>query len=253
MTPIRVLIIDDEALARERLIRLLHEFDHIDVIGEAQCVAEACVVIDALRPDLIFLDIRLGDGDAFDILSNINHIPRIIFATAFTDYAHRAFEHRAVDYLLKPVDSTRLTDAIGRMSEPVAEHPAQALEAILELASSLRQRHRSTSFPVTLGDRTLFIRFDDITYFEARDKLVFLATRDKKEYPLDASLTKLIESLPGQFVQIHRSFVINRDHLTEIHRYFSGKYKLLLGKPMIVTIESGVTYKEVVDELKQAM
>jgi two-component system LytT family response regulator len=124
------------------------------------------------------------------------------------------------------------------------------LEALLELASSLRQQPKPVSYPVTVGDRTLFVRYDDITHFEARDKLVYLCTREKKEYPIDISLSRLAETLPPQFVQVHRAFVINCDFLSEIHRYFGGKYKLLLGRPMIVTVESGSTYKEVVEKLR---
>jgi two-component system LytT family response regulator len=251
MNPLRALIIDDESLARERLQRQLKSHHRIYVVAECGSVAEACERIDQDLPDLVFLDIRLGDGDAFDILRQIRHIPHVIFTTAYSDYAHRAFEHKAIDYLMKPIEESRLADAIQRLpSEPTHDTKA-SLESLLELAQSLRQVPKPISYPITVGDRTLFVRFDDITHFEAKEKLVYLHTRDKKEYPLDVSLTRLSETLPGQFVQVHRAFIINRDVLSEIHRYFGGKYKLLLGRPMIVTVESGVTYKEIVEKLKQ--
>jgi len=250
MSTLRTLIIDDEPLARERLQRQLREYRRIHVVAECGSVAEACESIDNILPDLVFLDIRLGDGDAFDILRQIRHIPHVIFTTAYSDYAYRAFEHNALDYLMKPIEDARLANAIQRLPNENTLDSRASLESLLELAQSLRQAPKPISFPVTVGDRTLFVRFDDITHFEAKDKLVYLNTRDKKEYPLDQSLTRLIETLPGQFVQIHRAFIINRDFLSEIHRYFGGKYKLLLGRPMIVTIESGSTYKDIVDNLK---
>ncbi len=253
MNIVKAIVVDDEPLARERLVRQLQSHPHIRVIDQCGSVREAVSKIDQLLPDLVFLDVRLGDGDAFDILSGITHVPRVIFSTAFSDYAYRAFEHKAVDYLLKPVDEARLADALQRIPNTVTQNSSTSLEALLELAASLRQEPKPISYPVTVGDRTLFIRFDDITHFEARDKLVYLLTRDKKEYPIDTSLTRLVDALPSQFVQVHRAFIINRDHLSEIHRYFGGKYKLLLGKPMIATVESGVTYKDVVDGLKQSM
>jgi two-component system, LytTR family, response regulator len=253
MKTVRTLIVDDEHLARERLARQLQAHTQIHIIAECGSVAESVSKIDELQPDLVFLDVRLGDGDAFDILSGIHHVPHIIFSTAYSDYAYKAFEHKAVDYLLKPVDAKRLADALQRLPDTSSADTKAPLQALLELASSLRHQPKPVSYPVTVGDRTLFVRYDDITHIEAKDKLVYLVTRDKKEYPIDTSLTKLTESLPMQFVQVHRAFIINRDHLSEIHRYFGGKYKLLLGKPMIVTIESGVTYKDIVDGLKQAM
>jgi len=251
MNSLKTLIIDDEPLARERLQRQLKSHSRIQVVAECGSVAEACERIDRNQPDLVFLDIRLGDGDAFDILRQIHHIPHVIFTTAYSDYAHRAFEYKAVDYLMKPIEDARLADAIQRLPSESNLNTKASLESLLELAQSLRQVSKPISYPITVGDRTLFVRFDDITHFEAKDKLVYLHTLDKKEYPLDTSLTRLIETLPRQFVQVHRAFVINRDFLSEIHRYFGGKYKLLLGRPMIVTIESGSTYKDTVDKLKQ--
>jgi two-component system LytT family response regulator len=250
MIIVRTLIVDDEQLARERLSRQLQEHTNIRIVGECGSVADSVSKIDELQPDLVFLDVRLGDGDAFDILSRIHHVPHIIFSTAYSDYAYRAFEHKAVDYLLKPVDATRLADALRRLPDTFSAATKAPLEALLELASSLRQQPKPVSYPVTVGDRTLFVRYDDITHFEARDKLVYLCTREKKEYPIDISLSRLAETLPPQFVQVHRAFVINCDFLSEIHRYFGGKYKLLLGRPMIVTVESGSTYKEVVEKLR---
>lgn len=250
MTTVRTLIIDDEHLARERLARQLRAHTHIQVVAECGNVVESVSKIDELQPDLVFMDVRLGDGDAFDVLSRIHHVPHIIFSTAYSDYAYKAFEHKAVDYLLKPVDDRRLADALQRLPHTLSTETKTPLQALLELASTLRQQPKPVSYPVTVGDRTLFVRYDDITHFEAKDKLVYLVTRDKKAYPIDMSLTKLMETLPMQFVQVHRAFVINRDYLSEIHRYFGGKYKLLLGKPVIVTIESGSTYKEVVEKIR---
>lgn len=250
MNRLRVLLVDDEQPALDRMAALLQVHASVEVVGSAKSVAEATAGIDSLKPDAVFLDVKMGDGDAFDVLKAIQHLPSIVFATAYSDYAHRAFEHRVVDYLVKPVEASRLSETISRLQSLPAHSTNQQLDQLLELAASLRQQRQPVSHPVTIGDRTFFVRYDDITHFEAREKLVYLCTKEKKEYPIDTSLSRLAESLPPQFVQVHRAFVINCDYLSEMHRYFGGKYKLLLGRPMIVTVESGSTYKDVVEKLR---
>lgn len=250
MNRLQVLLVDDEQPALDRMGNLLNDYPSVEVLGAAKSVAEAVRSIDALKPDVVFLDVKMGDGDAFDVLKSIQHIPSVVFATAYSDYAHKAFEHRAVDYLVKPIEAARLAETIQRLQSAPPRPPNQQLDQLLELAATLRQSRQPVSHPVTIGDRTLFVRYDEITHFEARDKLVYLCTKERKEYPIDTSLSRLAESLPPQFVQIHRAFVINCDLLSEIHRYFGGKYKLLLGRPMIVTVESGSTYKDIVEKLR---
>lgn len=250
MIRLRALLVDDEQPALDRMEMLLQSHPSVEIAGVSKSVADAISNIDSLMPDVVFLDVKMGDGDAFDVLKSIHHLPAVVFATAYSDYAHKAFEHRAVDYLVKPVEPARLAETIDRLHSSASNTTHQQLDQLLELAASLRQHRMPMSHPVTIGDRTLFVRYEDITHFEAREKLVYLCTKDKKEYPIDNSLSRLSDSLPPQFVQVHRAFVINRDFLSEIHRYFGGKYKLLLGRPMIVTVESGSTYKDVVEKLK---
>lgn len=248
MSPFRALLVDDEAPSRDRMRRLLAEFDErVEIVGEAGSVAQAAVLTGEMRPDLLFLDIRLGDGDAFDLLRRLDPMPQVIFVTAYSEYAHKAFEHRAVDYLLKPVTVDRLASALARLPGQPEQLGPEAVRKLLDLASTLAAGPQPTSFPVRLGDRTLFVRFADITHFEAREKLVYLHTMERKSYPIDVSLTRLMERLPGQFVQVHRAFVVNRDHIAEVHRFFGGKYRIVLGRPAVATVESGVTYKEVVE------
>jgi two-component system LytT family response regulator len=254
MKSYRALLVDDEVHARKRMSHLLSEHtDHIEIVGEANSVASAISMMKSLEPDLLFLDIKLGDGDAFDVLQQLVGKPHVIFATAYSEYAHKAFEHRAIDYLLKPVTSDRLALAIDRLpTEPVPQS-SEAMKQLLDLAASLRSAPTPISYPVRLGDRTIFVRFDDITHFEAKDKVVYLHTVEKKSYPIDRSLTQLQMQLPKSFIQVHRAYILNRTHLVECHRYFSGKYKLILGKPMLATIESGVTYKSTVEDLMNSI
>ncbi len=248
MNRFRVLIVDDESPSRDRMRRLLADFhDRVDVVGEAGSVVQAVGMAKEMRPELLFLDIRLGDGDAFDVLRQLDPMPQVIFATAYSEYAHKAFEHRAVDYLLKPVTADRLAAALARLPREPEQLTPEAVRKLLDLASTLAAGPQPTSFPVRLGDRTLFVRFADITHFEAREKLVYLNTLERKSYPIDISLIRLMERLPQAFVQVHRAFVVNRDHIAEVHRFFGGKYRIVLGRPSVATVESGVTYKDVVE------
>jgi len=254
MKTYRTILVDDEVHARNRMAQLLVDYSNqINIVGQAGSVATAVSMVKEIEPDLIFLDIKLGDGDAFDVLQQLKGKPQIIFVTAFSEFAHKAFEYRAIDYLLKPVSAERLAQSINRLPAEPEPQSSDAMKQLLDLAASLRSAAVPISYPVRLGDRTLFVRFDDITHFEAKDKIVYLHTVDKKSYPLDRSLTLLQSQLPKTFLQVHRAYIINRALLVECHRFFGGKYKLILGKPMLVTIESGVTYKDTVEDIMRSI
>jgi two-component system LytT family response regulator len=120
------LIIDDEPLARRELRRLLAEFPWVEIVGEAGDVVEAAARVEALAPDLLFLDIQMPGGSGFDLLSRLDHVPRVIFTTAYDHHAVRAFEVNALDYLLKPIEPQRLAAALAKARSASEDRPAES-------------------------------------------------------------------------------------------------------------------------------
>jgi two-component system LytT family response regulator len=243
--PLKTVIIEDEAPARERLKSLLSAFEDIDLVGEASDGPDGVVLIDDLKPDLAFLDIQLPVFTGFEVLEKIRHHPLIVFITAFDDYAIKAFEANAVDYLLKPTTPERLREAIDR----VLRRPPQALDMLLgALKSALQKPAYQERFPVKIGNEILFIPAEDVCWFHADDKYVFLHTA-QEEYLLEISLKNLESRLnPESFIRIHKSVIINNKKMVRIKRDFSGRYKVQLNDLKQSAFEIGRTYLTMVRE-----
>jgi len=248
-SPYRTLLIDDEKLAVKRLARLLSEHeDRVEIIGEAYNGVEGLQMIELLKPDLIFLDIEMPVLNGFEMLSKLNHMPTVVFATAFEAYAIRAFEENAIDYLLKPVEKERLQLTIGKLARMVS-HTADYNRQLLQLIAQFKPKKDLISIPVKTGERILLIRLEDITYFEAEDKYVYLNTADNKKYLIDYTLAVLEEKLPPNFIRTSRSTIINRLYIKEIQKYFSGRYVVLLTDKAQTKITSGLSYADKVRSL----
>jgi two-component system LytT family response regulator len=231
-TPLRVLVVDDEPLARTRLKRMLGELGGVEVVGEAGSVPEATPLVDSLAPDLVMLDVQMPGEDGFALLQQIRHRPAIVFVTAFDHYAVRAFEAHAVDYLLKPFRQERLAAAI--------EHARAALARPEELARQLQQLLATVAAPhgepperlerltVRIGQKQLILRSDDVLWFGAEDKLVFAATATDRHY-VNFTLDELERRLePSRFVRVHRSAIANLDHAAALRPGFAGTWRLQL-------------------------
>jgi two-component system, LytTR family, response regulator len=225
---LRALIIDDEELARTRLRNMLQDFeDELEVIDEAGNGKEAIKKIEALHPDIIFLDIQMPGCDGFEVVRRLNVKPFIVFVTAYDEYALKAFEENSVDYLLKPVGRKRLEMAVEKLRRLFNTHNPQLNENIERLLSRL------TSAPlmrlqVKTGDKILLVNVDDIVYFEAKDKYTFLHTVDQ-EHIIDFTLADLEGRLDKtNFIRIHRSNIINLKYIRELVKWFGGKYKVRL-------------------------
>lgn len=247
--PFRALLIDDEAPARERFRRLLAAHtDTVTVVGEAANARDGLAALATENPDLLFLDIQMPGLDGFGLLQQAAPRPRVIFVTAFAEYAVRAFEENAVDYLLKPVEPARLAAALDRLGT-APDTGRLAPDQLDALIAQLRPAPAPTTLPVRLGDRFLFVPLADITYFEARDKYVYLHTTDGKEYLLDQSLAALAQKLPSAFVQVHRGYIVHRPHVREVQKFLGGRYRLRLAGLPAPTITTGPSYAAVVQEL----
>jgi two-component system, LytTR family, response regulator len=240
--PYKTLIIDDEKLAIKRLQRLLGRYpDVFELTGEAGNGQEAYTIIEARRPDLIFLDIEMPVMNGFEMLARLSYAPSVVFCTAFDEYAIRAFEENSVDYLLKPVEEERLrrtVDKLQQLSAPLAGYSRQ----LSHLIEQFKPRKEITAIPVKTGDRILLMPLADITRFEAEDKYVYLCTADNRKFLIDYTLTTLSEKLPDTFIRISRSVVLNKMYIREIRKYFSGRYVLLLNDQAGTQTVSGLSY-----------
>ena len=255
---LRTILIDDEPLAISRLRRLLDKHhDTVEVIGEAANGAEGLTLIEAERPDLIFLDIEMPLLNGFEMLARLTTMPMIIFATAFDQYAIRAFEENSIDYLLKPIEADRLARTIQKI-KTLAERSdiTHAMvnpmtESVMKLLAQMQPKKEIHSISVKTGEKILLIPLSDIAYFEAEDKYVFLATTDGQKFLTTYTLTTLNEKLPDTFVRVSRSAMVNRQKITEIHRHFDGKFMLALGDKKGTKLTSGSTYGEAVRQLME--
>lgn len=216
----KTIIIDDEQLARQRIKRLLKEYDEVDIIGEAENGQEGLAIIEQLQPDLIFLDIEMPILNGFEMLSKLKNHPKVVFTTAYDQYAIKAFEEGSIDYLLKPIELERLDKTIKKLKQ--TNLAAAAPIAIEDLLRQINGKKSIKTLTVKIGDKILLVKLSDIVHIQAEDKYVFLHTVDGKKHLTDFTLSTLEEKLPEEFVRIHRSDIINTDYIKEIRKGFNG-------------------------------
>lgn len=216
----KTIIIEDEHLARKRLKRLLSNYSEVEIIAEAENGAQGLELINNHQPDLIFLDIEMPILNGFEMLTKLKEDqPKVIFTTAYDQYAIKAFEEGSIDYLLKPIELERLDKTIAKLKQTNLSKPTIGIE---DLLLQLKGKNTIKTLTVKLGDRILLIKFEDIVHIQAEDKYVFLHTSDGKKHLTDYTLSTLEEKLPEDFLRIHRSDIINTNHITEIRRGFNG-------------------------------
>lgn len=216
----KTIIIDDEQLARLRLIRLLKSYDHIDIIGEAVNGQDGFEKIEKLQPDLIFLDIEMPVLNGFEMLGRLTHQPKVVFTTAYDQYAIKAFEEDSIDYLLKPVEPERLEKTIKRLDQK--QHDSAGYLPLETLLKQLHLKKEIKTLTVKIGDKILLVKLDTILYINAEEKYVFLHTTDGKKHLTDFTINSLEEKLPDAFVRIHRGHIINSEYIKEIRKGFNG-------------------------------
>jgi len=238
------LIIDDEQLARQRLKRLLEPFDEINIIGEAANGLEALNLIDKLKPQLLFLDIEMPVLNGFELLERLSMQPKVVFTTAYDQYAIKAFEEGSIDYLLKPVEKDRLEKTITRLNTHQTEHQQIPIAALLQ---QLQPKNAAKNLTVKIGDRILLIKPADIVYAEAEDKYVFIYTSDGKKHITDYTITGLEQKLSEQFMQINRGAIINTDFIKEIRKGFNGSKIFVMDHIPEVKLTSGRSFNHLIN------
>jgi two-component system LytT family response regulator len=217
---LRVLIVDDEPVARRRMMRLLRAERDVDVIGEAGDGRAALQAIAEKGPDLVFLDVQIPELDGFGVLRALGgsaRIPGVIFVTAFDRYALRAFEVHAIDYLLKPFTRERLSDAVARVRDAHQRDRPAADPRLAALLEELRNRPRFLErLPARAGARIVLVDTRDIDWIQAADNYVVLHAGGR-EYLIRETLTRLEGELdPHEFVRIHRSAMVRLDRIGEL-------------------------------------
>jgi two-component system, LytTR family, response regulator len=229
----RTTLVDDEAPSRRRLRRLLQSHPEVLVVGEADSGGEAVRQIEDERPDLVLLDIQLPNYDGFEVLRRLTTTPLVIFTTGYDQYALRAFAAASIDYLLKPIEAETLARALAKLKRLTQAGQRDGLEQQLrELLKTWQGPTASPSYghrmAVQVGERALLIDLRDVTYFEAKDKYVFLHVGGR-EYAVDHTVADLEQRLnPQKFVRVHRSIIVNIDHVKEVQKWFGGKRRLVL-------------------------
>jgi two-component system LytT family response regulator len=242
---IRAVIVDDEPLARQRIRSLLVEAEDVEVIAECANGKEAIQAIEESPPDLLFLDIQMPELDGFDVLQaiGVGHVPVVIFVTAYDQFALRAFEAHALDYLLKPFDDERFEAALQRARERIRQQQGgdldRRLRALLEEVRGDRGYLQRLVVPT--GHRSVFIRTEEIDWIEAERNYIRLHVGGRA-YLLRESLSRIESALdPTTFCRIHRSTIVNIDRIQAVESLFGGEYLVVLHDGRKLT--SGRSYR----------
>lgn len=234
----KTVIVEDEMHSLDRLKTLLRDFEEIEIIGEAHDGESAIALLEELKPDLVFLDIQLPVYNGFDVLEQLSFHPEVIFVTSYNDYAIRAFEENAVDYILKPTSKERLEVSIKR----IVEKRGIQYDRILNLLKNRIFPDYVNRFTVRIRDDILVIPGDNVYYFKAEDRYVFLGTM-KNEYIYDSTLRELEESLdPQKFIRVSKSYIVSTDKILKFSKWFLGDYYLKLTDIKKTTIKIGRKY-----------
>jgi DNA-binding LytR/AlgR family response regulator len=217
---IKTVIVEDERHSLERLRDVLSSFEGLEIAGEATDGLTAVKTIDKIRPDLVFLDIQMPGCSGFEVLARISIRPMVIFVTAYDQYALKAFDENAVDYILKPSSRERIAAAVERA---LARHQLMDSQLLEALREALFKRQYLQRFLVKVGDEMLIIPESEVFYFKAEGKYVFLRT-DAKEFIIDMTLKELEQRLdPDLFCRVHKSHIVSLSKIKKISKWFHGE------------------------------
>jgi two-component system, LytTR family, response regulator len=230
--PIRALIADDEPLARKFIRRMLKDDQDLEIVGECSNGKETVAMIRKESPDVVFLDVQMPEMDGFAVLESIGieRLPEIIFTTAYEQYAIRAFELHALDYLLKPFDQARFKDAIKHAKERFySERQNDGRMQISALLENMKNKPQYLErLVIKAAGRITFLSTDEINWIEADDKYVHLHT-SKVSPMVRQTLSAMQAQLdPEKFRRVHRSAIVNVEQIKELQPLFSGEYSILL-------------------------
>jgi two-component system LytT family response regulator len=253
---IRTLLVDDEEIARRGLRVRLERANDIEIIGECQNGVEAIDAINLLSPDLVFLDVQMPELSGFDVLRSVRPqaTPHVVFVTAFDQYALRAFEFHALDYLLKPIDDERFAATLRHAREVMlardgayARQFAEAIASLTRSAALPADRPGSERLAIPTGDRVLIVRLADIDWIQASDNYVTIHV-GKKSWLLRETISALEQRLtPKGFARIHRSTIVNAQRVTELRSLPNGEFAIVLTDGTALRLSK--SYRAALDQL----
>jgi two-component system LytT family response regulator len=250
VTKIRTLVVDDEPMARERVLTLLNQQPDIVVVGECADGAQAVSAIERLDPELVFLDVQIPVFDGFSVLRAVTprRMPMVVFTTAYDEYALRAFEVHALDYLLKPFDGPRFQRALERARERIERQRAGDLgKRLLAMVQDLKPepQQQNDRLVVKSGGRIYFLRVDEIDWVDAAGNYVRLHVKGESHLFREtmAAMEKRLDA--NRFVRIHRSHIVNTDRIKELQPG-NGEHIVVLRNGVRLTLSRG--YREKLQE-----
>ncbi|MFL6516716.1 MAG: LytR/AlgR family response regulator transcription factor [Bacillus sp. (in: firmicutes)] len=225
---LKAFIVDDEPLARDELAYLLKRSKQIELVGEADCVESSVEKINNLDLDVIFLDIQLADESGIEIAAHVNKLdrpPLIVFATAFDEYALKAFELNAVDYILKPFDEKRVLQTIEKLYK-LMENKKQAIP--FSSQKSHFANERSEKLAITIDEKIVIVNLSEILYIGTNEGKTVIATENSK-YSVSDSLVTFERKLHySSIIRVHRAYLVNVDAIVEIEPWFNSTYNLIM-------------------------
>jgi len=229
---IRTLIVDDEAMARERILGLLSQEQDVEVVGQCSDGQQAVSAIQQLSPELVFLDVQMPAVDGFGVIRQVGaeRMPMVVFVTAYDEYALQAFEVHALDYLLKPFGRDRLQQCLDHARHQRDRRRAGDLgKSLLALVQDFRpEQKKQDRLGVKSGGRVFFVRTDEIDWIEAAGNYVRLHMKDQSHL-FRETMNQMESRLdPQRFFRIHRSRIVNTERIKELQPWFNGEYVVLL-------------------------
>ena len=235
----KTIIIDDERLARKELNGLLQQYPEIEIAAECGNAEEAKKAIEQMRPDLIFLDIQMPGKDGFQLLEELDYVPKVIFVTAYDEYALKAFKVNALDYLLKPVEEERLSEAIHKL---LGENDDDDLAGVVRMEHKLGQ---DDQIFLKDGEKCWFVSLKDVRMFESEGNYVRVYFNQFKPLILK-SLNNLEDRLDHTFFRTNRKFIVNLRWVQNVENWFNGGLKLTLkdGSQVEVSRRQSARFRE---------
>lgn len=254
MKPIKTLVVDDEPLAREGITTLLQAARDFTVIGVCANGEEAIEAIESKKPDVVFLDVQMPEIDGFQVLESLDpkHMPTVIFVTAYDQYALRAFDIHAVDYLLKPVDAERFAQSLDRARKRLETKLTNGTDKHLKsLLEELKSKDRKLErLVVKTGGKIFFLRTEEIDWIEAAGDYVKIHL-NATEHIIRERISELESKLdPSHFLRIHRSTIVNIDRIKEMQPMFYGDYVVILRNGTQLNLSR--TYREKIAKLMKS-
>lgn len=243
---ISILIADDEPIARDRLRRFLSTQPDMAVVGECRTGLEAKDRLGAGDIDVLFLDVRMPQMDGFELINHLpaERMPLVVFVTAHDEYAVKAFEQHAADYLMKPFDQERFDKCLERIRLLIGmKKDVRQVEDMKALVRELKEmRARPSRFAVKTSNKLFFVRMEEIDMIQAADNYVCVHINGEQHFVRETMNSIEARLDPDKFVRVHRSKIVNIDRIKELHPWFHGDYQIVLHNGTQITLSR--TYRE---------